>query len=82
MVSAGFTHGPERRLKCRGGPLDGLRLAVLSGATEVAVPLPVAAPGVRAVAALYRVERRRRGRGAAFAVLAYVRNLAPSEASA
>jgi hypothetical protein len=74
-VAAEQIMGSERVLTCRGGPLDRARLTVPPGVREVAARLPGAAPGLP-FAALYRVERRRRARGAAFDVLVHVRNLA------
>lgn len=60
-----------RRLKCYLGPAAGARLALATGDTELLVPLPVE-PGAPPRVAVYRVQRRRRARGAAFEVLVYV----------
>ena len=71
--------GPSahRRLKCRFGPADGLQFVIGPGVTEVVVPAPPAGDGSARVA-LYRVARRRRGRGVAFDVLVFARTQAPS----
>jgi hypothetical protein len=75
-VAAEQIMGSERVLTCRGGPLDRARLTVPPGVRAVAAPgSGAAAPGLP-FAALYRVERRRRARGAAFDVLVHVRNFA------
>ena len=69
--------GASRRVKCVGGPLDGERHWLPAGVTEIAVPLRTpgrGGPDGAALAAVYRVCRRRRGRGVAYVVLAYVRN--------
>ena len=63
----------SRRLKCYLGPLAGARLALAAGALERLVPLP-SEPGVPPRVAVYRVQRRRRARGAAFEVLVYAGN--------
>jgi hypothetical protein len=61
-----------RRLKCVLGPIDGERCLVPMGAIEITVPLPPSGAAPRV--AVYRVERRRRGRGVAFEVLVYAGN--------
>lgn len=70
-----------RRLKCLAGPADGLRYALAPGATEVALPAPPSAAGTERVA-VYRVARRRRGRGAAFDVLVFAGTRPVGEAPA
>jgi hypothetical protein len=72
--------GRARTLKCRGGPLDRARLPVPQGATEVTAPVPGPSTGAPLVA-VYRVERRRRARGAAFDVLVHVRNVIEERAA-
>jgi hypothetical protein len=70
---AGAPSGPKRvrRLKCLAGPAAGEKCALDPDATEVVLPL---APGVVDRVAVYRVERRRRARGAAFEVLVFAGN--------
>ena len=71
----------HRRLKCRFGPADGLQFVIGPDVTEVAVPAPAAGDGSARVA-VYRVTRRRRGRGVAFDVLVFAgtQPAAPTEA--
>jgi hypothetical protein len=67
-----------RALRCVGGPLAGERHEVPAGATGVALPLARTTPDGTPVVAVYRVQRRRRGRGVGFEVLVHVRNEPPT----
>jgi hypothetical protein len=60
----------QRRVRCLSGPADGTRWALDAGATEHVVALQ-RAPNGEAREAVYRVQRRRRGRGPAYVVLVF-----------
>jgi hypothetical protein len=68
------SHG-RRRLRCVGGPSDGARVELDAGAVEHVVTLP-RTPRAAAREAVYRVARRRRGRGPGFEVLVFAEHRA------